>query len=65
MGTWGTAVGTSRQALPRVGRIEIHDIPPPLTVRIANWASFWKDLGQQLAKNPAFGLPSRDTNRRA
>lgn len=46
-----------------VGRIEIPDVPPPLTLRIANWSSVWKDLGQELSKSPGFGLPSGDTDR--
>ena len=32
-------------------RIDLADVPPPLTLRLANWGNVWKDLGDRLRRH--------------
>jgi hypothetical protein len=34
-----------------VDRLELGEVPPPLTMRLCNWGNMWKDLGERLRRH--------------
>ena len=34
-----------------IDRIDLADVPPPLTLRLANWGKMWRDLGERLRRH--------------